>query len=103
MNLKRIFATKRHKKLEISRIYLSIFVLLVAASVCFANSRPGKRVSFNQDWRFQLGDGPFQHGGQFLHLGSRGHVLRVDAVAVRGQDVNVDGSGRQMAITARAA
>ena len=27
-----------------------------AASLCFANSRPGKRVSFNQDWRFHLGD-----------------------------------------------
>ncbi len=30
--------------------------LLLATSVCFANSRPGKRVSFNNDWRFQLGD-----------------------------------------------
>jgi beta-galactosidase len=28
----------------------------VAASVCFANSRPGERVSFNQNWRFHLGD-----------------------------------------------
>ncbi|HEU5132318.1 MAG TPA: beta galactosidase jelly roll domain-containing protein, partial [Pyrinomonadaceae bacterium] len=24
--------------------------------VCLANSRPGKRVTFNGDWRFQLGD-----------------------------------------------
>jgi beta-galactosidase len=31
-------------------------LLLCAASLCFANSRPGKRVIFNQDWRFQLGD-----------------------------------------------
>ncbi len=30
--------------------------LLLTASVCVANSRPGKRVSFNQNWRFQLGD-----------------------------------------------
>ena len=31
-------------------------LLLIATSVCSANSRPGKRVLFNQDWRFQLGD-----------------------------------------------
>ena len=31
-------------------------LLLFASSLCFANSRPGKRVVFNQDWRFQLGD-----------------------------------------------
>jgi beta-galactosidase len=30
--------------------------LLLAAAVCFANARPGKTVSFNQDWRFRLGD-----------------------------------------------
>jgi beta-galactosidase len=30
--------------------------LLFATPLCLANSRPGKRVSFNQDWRFQLGD-----------------------------------------------
>jgi beta-galactosidase len=29
---------------------------LFAAAVCFANSRPQKRASFNQDWRFQLGE-----------------------------------------------
>jgi len=34
------------------------FVLLVVSSTAFANSRPGKRVSFNQDWRFHLGDVP---------------------------------------------
>jgi beta-galactosidase len=32
------------------------FVLLVVSSTCFANSRPGKRVAFNQGWRFHLGD-----------------------------------------------
>jgi len=32
------------------------FFIFLAAFVCFANSHPGKRVSFNQDWRFQLGD-----------------------------------------------
>src|SRR5829696_2532813 len=31
-------------------------LLLCATSLCFANSRPGKRVIFNEDWRFQLGD-----------------------------------------------
>src|SRR5689334_16167509 len=35
---------------------VSFCVLLFAAPVCFANSRPGKTVSFNQDWRFRLGD-----------------------------------------------
>ena len=30
--------------------------LLFTASVCLANSRPGKKVSFNQNWRFNLGD-----------------------------------------------
>jgi beta-galactosidase len=34
----------------------TIILLLFAASVSFANSRPGKTVSFNQNWRFQLGD-----------------------------------------------
>ncbi|HEX7334342.1 MAG TPA: beta-galactosidase GalB [Pyrinomonadaceae bacterium] len=31
-------------------------LLLCVASLCFANSRPGKRVIFNEDWRFNLGD-----------------------------------------------
>ncbi|HEX3187950.1 MAG TPA: beta galactosidase jelly roll domain-containing protein, partial [Pyrinomonadaceae bacterium] len=39
--------------LSVSRI---VVLCLFAASICVANSRPGKRVSFNQDWRFQLGD-----------------------------------------------
>jgi beta-galactosidase len=34
----------------------SLCLLLLAAPVCFANSRPGKTVSFNQNWRFHLGD-----------------------------------------------
>ena len=37
-------------------IVTAICFLLFAASLCFANSRPGKKVSFNRDWRFQLGD-----------------------------------------------
>jgi len=31
-------------------------LLLVVTSTSFANSRPGKRVLFTQDWRFHLGD-----------------------------------------------
>jgi len=31
-------------------------LFLCATSLCFANSRPGKRVIFNQDWRFHLGE-----------------------------------------------
>src|SRR4051794_30470175 len=34
----------------------ALCLLLLAAALCMANSRPGKRVSFNQDWRFWLGD-----------------------------------------------
>lgn len=34
----------------------AVCCLLFATSLCFANSRPGKKVSFNQDWRFHLGD-----------------------------------------------
>ena len=34
----------------------ALCLLLLVASVCVANSRPGERVSFNQNWRFQLGD-----------------------------------------------
>jgi len=33
-----------------------VALLLVVSSTSFANSRPGKRVSFNQDWRFHLGE-----------------------------------------------
>src|SRR5690349_24454415 len=36
-------------------IFLCVLCLFLA-QVCFANSRPGKRVTFNGDWRFQLGD-----------------------------------------------
>ena len=34
---------------------ISLCFLLLTASLCFANSRPGKRISFNQNWQFQLG------------------------------------------------
>ncbi len=37
-------------------VVTALCLLLFATSLCFANSRPGKRVSFNQNWRFQLGD-----------------------------------------------
>lgn len=40
------------------KIIVSLCVLLFAASLCFANPRPGKMVSFNQNWRFNLGDVP---------------------------------------------
>src|ERR1041385_2151298 len=39
-----------------NRLLTIAFALLVVSSVSLANSRPGKRVSFNQDWRFHLGD-----------------------------------------------
>ena len=38
------------------RTLIIAFVLLVVSSTSFANSRPDKRVSFNQGWRFHLGD-----------------------------------------------
>ena len=34
----------------------ALCLVLLAASLGFANSRPGSRVSFNQNWRFHLGD-----------------------------------------------
>lgn len=37
-------------------VSVALCFLFLTASVCAANPRPGKRVSFNQDWRFQLGD-----------------------------------------------
>jgi beta-galactosidase len=37
-------------------VAIFFFLALLAAPICFANSRPGKTVSFNQDWRFRLGD-----------------------------------------------
>ena len=37
-------------------VAISFYLLLLAIPPCFANSRPGKTVSFNQDWRFHLGD-----------------------------------------------
>jgi beta-galactosidase len=47
----------------------ALCLLLLTASVCLANSRPGKTVSFNQNWRFKLGD------------------------VVNGQDVRLDDAG----------
>jgi beta-galactosidase len=38
------------------RVHLLLCLLLFATSICLANSRPGNTVSFNQDWRFHLGD-----------------------------------------------
>ena len=35
---------------------IAICFVLFVASLSFANSRPGKRVSFNQNWRFNLGE-----------------------------------------------
>ena len=42
--------------MNFKRNVAAALLLLMAASVCVANSRPGKRVSFNRDWRFQLGE-----------------------------------------------
>ena len=39
--------------LNVSR---ALVVCFFAVSICVANPRPGKRVSFNEDWRFHLGD-----------------------------------------------
>ena len=44
------------KPMKPTNVIIALCVLLLTASFSFANSRPGKRVSFNQDWRFQLGD-----------------------------------------------
>ncbi|HJP94924.1 MAG TPA: beta-galactosidase GalB [Pyrinomonadaceae bacterium] len=42
-----------NRKLEV----VSVCCLLIfAGSLCLANPRPGKTVSFNQNWRFHLGD-----------------------------------------------
>ena len=43
--------------MNLKRGIVSSFCLIVlATSVSVANPRPGKRISFNQNWRFQLGD-----------------------------------------------
>lgn len=36
----------------------AVCLLLFAAAVCFANTRPERTFSFNQNWRFHLGDVP---------------------------------------------
>src|SRR5690349_3547903 len=43
-------------RLNQNAVFVSLCLLLFAVPVCWANSRPGKTVSFNQDWRFRLGD-----------------------------------------------
>ena len=42
--------------MNLKRNGVALCLLLLLSSIGIANSRPGKRVSFNQDWRFQLGD-----------------------------------------------
>jgi beta-galactosidase len=37
-------------------VVIAFCLLVFLTSVGLANSRPGKRISFNHDWRFQLGD-----------------------------------------------
>ncbi|HEY5885245.1 MAG TPA: glycoside hydrolase family 2 TIM barrel-domain containing protein, partial [Pyrinomonadaceae bacterium] len=37
-------------------VVIALSLLLFATTICFANSRPGQRSSFNQNWRFQLGE-----------------------------------------------
>jgi beta-galactosidase len=54
-------------------IAIAICFLLFAPSLCFANPRPGKRVSFNQNWRFRLGNvdkaqDPFLNDSQWRQL-----------------------------------
>ena len=38
------------------KVITALCLLLFASAVCLANSRPGRRVSFNQNWRFRLND-----------------------------------------------
>ena len=38
------------------RNIVAFSLVLFLAPLCFGNSRPGRKVSFNQNWRFQLGD-----------------------------------------------
>jgi beta-galactosidase len=42
--------------LKLNAVSICVCLLLFAAPICFANSRPGKTISFNRDWRFRLGD-----------------------------------------------
>jgi beta-galactosidase len=37
-------------------VIAAVCLLLLSTSICVANSRPGKKVVFNRDWRFQLGE-----------------------------------------------
>src|SRR5258705_12354056 len=40
----------------VDSLIISCALLLVSASNIIANPRPGRTVSFNDDWRFHLGD-----------------------------------------------
>lgn len=37
-------------------VFIAFCLLLFVTPLCLANSRPGKRVLFNENWRFHLGD-----------------------------------------------
>src|SRR5215217_9071651 len=55
------------------KVCIALCLLLLATSVCVANSRSEKRVLFNNKWRFQLGD---VAGGQAVDFNdSRWHQL----------------------------
>ncbi|HEY0728062.1 MAG TPA: glycoside hydrolase family 2 TIM barrel-domain containing protein, partial [Pyrinomonadaceae bacterium] len=43
----------------------ALCLLFLAASVCVANSRPGRTFSFNENWRFHLGDAPNARNAAF--------------------------------------
>lgn len=49
-------ATKRRKKHKTFSLLLLCLLCLFVDPLCLGNPRPGKRVSFNHDWLFQLGD-----------------------------------------------
>ena len=47
------------------RVISGLCLFLFAASVCFANSRPERTFSFNENWRFHLGDVPNAQNAAF--------------------------------------
>ena len=49
-------ATKRHKKHRTFSLLFLCFLCLFVASICVANPRVGRKVSFNDRWQFKLGD-----------------------------------------------
>lgn len=46
-------------------IISALCLLFLTASVCLANSRPGRTFSFNENWRFYLGDVPNARNAAF--------------------------------------